>query len=151
MLVTNHVLVGALLGAAIGRPGTALAAGVVSHPVLDLLPHWGRPVSRQEFLTVAVVDGLCGLAVLAAAAVRTPPRWRAAVLAGALGGAFPDLDKPWKELFGSSPFPAAVDRFHGWIQNEGHDRMAVDVCAAATLAAVASLLVHRWGPVPTTV
>lgn len=149
MLVTNHVLVGALLGAAIGRPGAALAAGVVSHPVLDLLPHWGRPVSRQEFLTVAVVDGSCGLAILIALAVRTPARRRAAVLAGALGGAFPDLDKPWGEVFGSSPFPAAVDRFHGWIQNEGHDRMAVDVCAAAALAAVTSLLVHRWGSIPT--
>lgn len=147
MLVTNHVLVGSLLGAAVGRPGVAFAAGVVSHPVLDLLPHWGHPVSRPEFLTVAVVDGLCGLAVLIAAAVRTPPDRRVAVLAGALGGAFPDVDKPWKEVFGSSPFPAAVDRFHAWIQNEGHGRMAVDVGAAAALAVVASLLVRRAGPV----
>jgi hypothetical protein len=143
VLVTNHVLVGALLGAAIGHPAPAVVAGIASHPVLDTLPHWGHPASRAEFLTVAVVDGLCGLAVVAGTAVLAPPSRRAAAVAGALGGALPDLDKPWKEVFGGSPFPRAFDRFHMRIQNEDHGRMYVDVLTAAALAALGSALAHR--------
>ena len=62
VLLTNHVLSGALIGALARRPAPAFAAGVASHFVLDALPHWGDWGSIRRFLQVAVPDGLIGLA-----------------------------------------------------------------------------------------
>ena len=106
MLLTNHVLSGALIGARARGPGQAFAAGVASHFVLDAIPHWGAWGSRRRFLRVAVADGLVSLAVAGALAAAAPPARRAAVLAGMAGAALPDVDKPTRLWFGWSPFPA---------------------------------------------
>jgi hypothetical protein len=136
MLVTNHVLSGALLGAAVRRPAAALPLGVASHFALDALPHWGGWLSRSHFLRVAAADGLTGLAVMGAAAAVTPPARRAAVVAGMIGAALPDLDKPARVFFGFSPFPRRVDEFHGRIQDEAPGRFySHEVLAGALFAA----------------
>jgi hypothetical protein len=82
VLVTNHVLSGALIGALARRPAAAFAAGVASHFVLDAVPHWGCWGSYRRFLQAAVPDGLIGLAALGAFTAAAPPRaarrcWRA--------------------------------------------------------------------------
>ena len=112
MLLTNHVLSGALIGALARRPLPAFAAGVASHFVLDAVPHWGKWDSERRFLQVAVPDGLISLAVMGVFAAVAPPDRRLAVLAGMTGATLPDADKPTNLWFGWSPFPAAVDRFH---------------------------------------
>lgn len=117
MLVTNHVLSGALLGALTGNPLLAFPLGVASHLALDATPHWGKWASREEFLRVAVADGLTGLAVMAAAAVVAEPGRRTAVIAGMVGAALPDLNKPGVLFFGRSPFPARFDDVHKRIQD----------------------------------
>ena len=94
MLLTNHVLSGALIGARSRGPGQAFAAGVASHFVLDAIPHWGEWGSKRRFLQVAVTDGLVSLAVAGALVAAAPPARRAAVLAGMAGAALPDADKP---------------------------------------------------------
>ena len=75
MLVTNHVLSGALIGGAVRRPLPAFTLGVVSHFALDAVPHWGKFGSLPGgMLRVAVPDGLAGLAVIGAfAAIATSP------------------------------------------------------------------------------
>ncbi len=143
MLITNHVLSGALIGAVIRRPLPAFLAGVGSHFVLDAIPHWGRWGDQRRFLRVAVSDGLTGLTVMAAlAAVAPGGRRRAAVVAGMAGAALPDLDKPARLWFGGSPWPAAVDRFHAAIQDEAPDRFRWEA-AAAGLFAVSAIAVLR--------
>ena len=142
MLITNHVLSGALTGAVLRRPLPAFLAGVASHFVLDGLPHWGRWGSRERFLRVAVADGLTGLAAMAALTAAAPRDRRAAVLAGMTGAALPDLDKPARIWFGFSPWPAAVDRFHHWIQDEKADRFRNEVAAGAALAVSAAALLR---------
>ena len=137
MLLTNHVLSGALIGALARGPLPAFAAGVASHFVLDAVPHWGDWGSRRRFLRVAVADGLVSLAVAGALAAAAPPARRAAVLAGMAGAALPDVDKPTRLWFGWSPFPPAVDRFHSRIQREAWRRGYVEVLAAAALAPAA--------------
>jgi hypothetical protein len=122
MLVTNHVLSGALLGAVTGRAEVALPLGVASHFALDAAPHWGKWDSDGDFLRVAVADGLIGLAVMAGAAALAPRERRPAVVAGMVGAALPDLDKPARLAFGRSPFPRWVDEFHGYIQDEAPHR-----------------------------
>jgi hypothetical protein len=143
VLVTNHVLSGVLIGAVIKRPLPAFAVGVASHFVLDSLPHWGeRGIDKQRFLRIARTDGLTGLAAMAAFATIAPPERRVAVLASMAGAALPDLDKPARLWFGRSPWPAAVNRFHGRIQNEAPDRFPRELTTMGLLA-VAGLAAMR--------
>ena len=145
MLVTNHVLSGALIGATARGPGQAFALGVASHFALDAVPHWGNWRDRQHFLHVAVRDGLAGLAVMGAITAMAPPGRRVTVLAGMAGAALPDIDKPCKIVFGRSPWPRFVDRFHSGIQRESLDRAPVEAAAATVFggAALTSLLRQR--------
>jgi hypothetical protein len=145
LLVTNHVLSGALIGAAARTPVRAFTLGVVSHFVLDAMPHWG---DQDRFLQVAVPDGLAGLAAIGIVTALTPAERRLAVMAGMAGAAAPDLDKPARLWFGRSPWPAAVDRFHAAIQHESPDRFPVELTVMAALAAagLAAKLATRRGP-----
>lgn len=153
MLVTNHVLSGAVIGAAVRRPVPVFAVGVASHFVLDSLPHWGKWESDRHFLYVAVADGLTGLAaisVITRAVLRTPAADRttfaASVVLGMAGAALPDLDKPAHILFKRKLWPDAVNRFHGRIQNEApHRFVSHELVAAAGFAFSAAALVKLRG------
>jgi hypothetical protein len=134
VLVTNHVLSGALIGSVVRTPAKAFALGVVSHFALDAMPHWGGWADKR-FLQIAVPDGLAGLAAIGIVAATTPPERRMAVLAGMAGAAAPDLDKPARLWFGRSPWPSAVDRFHKAIQDEAPDRFRQEMTVMAALAA----------------
>jgi len=145
VLVTNHVLAGAAIGALVKRPLPALALGVVSHIAMDSVPHWGLshedrgddPTQSPKFLRVAYRDGFAGLAAMGAAFGLARGR-RLPVLAGMVGAALLDLDKPSRHFIGVSPFPPAVDRFHAGIQvGREHDhRMGQELVIAAGLAAL---------------
>ena len=146
MLITNHVLSGALIGAATRRPATAFTLGVASHFVLDAVPHWGDwGDDKSVFMRVAIRDGLTGLAVMGALTALAEPSARLAVLAGMAGAALPDLDKPSKIFFGFSPFPRAVDDFHSGIQRESRRRFPVEVATGATCLAILAVLGLRAG------
>ena len=142
MLVTNHVLSGAVIGAASRRrPASAFVLGVLSHFALDAVPHWGKWERHFSFMQVAVTDGLAGLAVMGAMTALAPRDARLAVLAGMTGAALPDLDKPAIVFFGRSPWPRTVDRIHMRIQHEERHYLKYEVAAAALcLAAAAGLL-----------
>ena len=146
MLLTNHILSGALIGAVVRRPLPAFLAGVASHFVLDAVPHWGNWRDRRQFLQVAVPDGLTGLAIMSAVTAAAPPSRRIALAAGMAGAALPDIDKPSLLWFGVSPFPAAVGRFHSGIQDEALDRYGREACVAALFAATALLLLRSRRP-----
>jgi hypothetical protein len=144
MLITNHVLSGALIGAAVRRPGQAFVLGVASHFALDAIPHWGDWRDEQQFLRVAVPDGLAGLATMGLCAAAAPRSARVSVLAGMAGAALPDLDKPSRLWFGWSPFPRAVDKFHAGIQRESQSRAPVELVSGTAFAIAAlALLVGR--------
>jgi hypothetical protein len=142
MLVTNHVLSGAIIGTATRRPVPAFLLGVASHFALDAVPHWGGIGDRRKFLQIAVPDGLVGLTVMGAMTAIAPPERRLAVLAGMAGAAFPDLDKPSRLFFGRSPFPRAWDRFHRSVQREAPGRAHREVAAAVSLATAAVVLLR---------
>ena len=142
MLVTNHVLSGAVIGAAVRHPVPAFALGVASHFVLDAAPHWGKFGGGRRYLRVAVTDGLVGLAVMGTMAALVPRGSRVAVLAGMAGAALPDLDKPSLLFFGRSPFPPAVDRFHTRIQHEAPRRAHYEATAAVIFGSVAIALLR---------
>ena len=145
MLITNHVLSGALIGALVRRPGPAFAIGVASHFALDAVPHWGDWPSRKRFMEVAVRDGLTGLAAIGLLAAVSRPEQRLPVLAGMAGAALPDIDKPAIEWFGRSPWPKPVARFHSAIQDEKYDRRRQEITTMCVLAAVGVLAVRMPG------
>jgi hypothetical protein len=145
MLVTNHVLSGVLIGHASPSLPVSFAVGVLSHLVLDAVPHWGEPRPIHEVLHVAVPDGLVGATTMAVLTVVTDPAYRARVLAGMAGAALLDMDKPSTVFFGFSPFPAFVDGLHQRVQRESPARMPQEILVGATgmLAAAALTRWHR--------
>jgi hypothetical protein len=145
VLLTNHVLSGALIGALVRKPVPAFVAGVASHFVLDAMPHWGK-WSHGQFLRVAVPDGLISLATIGAFAAVSPPDRRVAVVSGMAGAALPDIDKPSNLWFGWSPFPAAVDGFHRRIQHEASHRAYQEALWAGAFAAAALVVLWRSRP-----
>jgi hypothetical protein len=148
MLVTNHVLSGAVIGAATRRIVPAFLLGIASHFALDAAPHWGGWEGPPSFMQVAVTDGLAGLAVMGAMTVVAPPGRRAAVLAGMAGAALPDLDKPARVFFGRSPFPQAVDRLHTVIQDEAPHRFKYELAVAVACCAAAVGLLRAPAAAP---
>ena len=143
MLVTNHVLSGALIGGIVRRPLAAFTLGVVSHFALDAMPHWGKFQSLPGVpLRVAVPDGLAGLAAIGTFAALAPRDRRFSVLAAMAGAALPDIDKPSRLFFNRSPFPRAVDAFHAAIQDEAPDRAHYELAAAAALGVGALALLR---------
>ncbi len=146
MLVTNHVLAGAAIGAVLHRrPTLAFAAGVASHVAMDSLPHWGLPrgpESHDRFLEVAKRDGLAGLAGIALLAGPAGPI-RSGVLAGIAGATILDVDKPARHFFDHNPVPAPIQAFHERIQREAPHRMRAELVVAAGLLGLSALLVAR--------
>lgn len=151
MLVTNHVLAGAAIGAVLHRrPALAFAAGVASHLAMDCLPHWGLPrgpESHDRFLEVAKRDGLAGLAAIAV--LSGPARdLRPGVIAGIAGATLLDVDKPAKHFFDRNPVPAPIQDFHERIQREAPHRMRQELAVAAGLLGLSALLVSRGRRAP---
>jgi hypothetical protein len=137
MIISSHVGAGALVGLASRRPVPALAAGFLSHLVMDAMPHWGTgPNTEAEWLPIAKRDGITGLAAMAALTSAAPPEVRLAVLAGMTGACLPDTDKVGRFFVGHSPWPTRFDRFHEAIQNEARDRLPREVATAAALTAI---------------
>jgi hypothetical protein len=144
MLVTVHVLSGAMIGAASRRrPAAAFALGVLSHFALDAAPHWGNWNGRPKFMHVAVPDGLAGLAVMGTVTALAPRDARPAVFAGMAGAALPDLDKPSILFFGRSPWPRLVNFVHMRIQQrEAPHHLKYELAAAALFSAAAAGLLR---------
>jgi len=107
-----------------------------------MVPHWGDWGNKRRFLRVAVPDGLAGLGAIAVFTAVSPPDRRLAVMAGMAGAALPDIDKPSRLWCGRSPWPAAVDRFHGRIQREARGRAHRELATAVAFAAAALVLLR---------
>ena len=142
-MVTSHVLVGALIGRVMARhPVGAFAVGVVSHFAMDACPHYGDDnltYESPEFIRLARCDGCAGLAAMALAAGLSPRRSRRAVVAGMLGGAIVDSDKPFEYFLGWDPWPEWWSRFHKHILTEDPGRLPQEVAVAVGLAAAVAI------------
>jgi hypothetical protein len=141
MLITNHVLSGAVVGALSPDVLSAAGRGFVSHFALDALPHFG--VEDEHLMKVAVPDGLVGLAAIYVVARSTPRSRMLPVLGGIFGACLPDIDKPARQFFGRSPFPRWFDRAHMAIQPEASHRLPIELATAAVCSAALTVLLRR--------
>ncbi len=77
MILIPHILVGAVIGAKIKHLGLIIVLGLLSHLILDKIPHWDYPPKGmkrlaqerncKELLIVAfmiIIDGLIGLGIV---------------------------------------------------------------------------------------
>lgn len=131
MLITNHVIAGAIIGSLSPSKRTAFAVGVVSHLALDVIPDMGVR-DRTHFLRLAVIDGLIGASAMAGIAKLAPTDERSRVVAGMLGACLLDANKPSREFFGRSPFPEWLDRAHNAIQSESPEKLGQEVLLAVS-------------------
>jgi len=120
----NHAVTGATVAAAINRPIIALPAALLSHFLVDMIPHWnykvpGGPAGRIKVMILDLIMSLSLLIVLALTVNAIP--W--VVFFGGLLAISPDV--MWLEFFltgrtsikGSSKrLVNRVRRFHLWIQ-----------------------------------
>jgi hypothetical protein len=147
MFITNHALAGAAIGLVVPKPAAAFAAGLASHLAMDMVLHWGDDLEWDEFVRVARVDGTVGLGVSGLALLGAVPTLaRPAVAAGIAGACVIDMDKVGRHFVGRSPFPAALDRFHGRIQRERPIGLLVEAVAAVGLVAGLVALRRRRRP-----
>jgi hypothetical protein len=146
MIGTGHLLIGGAVGVGtslllpppVAVP-VALGLGILSHHLLDLLPHtdaatfWPDPRKPLPRLICALVaiEVLTGLALTGALYISL--HTQLAFVAGAFGGMLPDLldEVPlWQERFRRTSFGAT---FHHW-----HDRLH---CASMEKAWVTGIVI----------
>jgi len=95
MTATNHALTGAIIGATIANPWVAMLAALLSHFVLDAIPHYDHVdpnsfIKTRQFAIRLLVDAaLCGTLVIALAILQPHNWWLMAICA--FLGAAPDL------------------------------------------------------------
>jgi hypothetical protein len=67
MLAATHAIVGALAATQLNNPAISLAVAFISHPLLDLCPHWdfnSRWAKRSKFNTFLLSAGDSGTGML---------------------------------------------------------------------------------------
>lgn len=120
MTATNHTITGVLIGLSVHQPALAIVLAVLSHFVLDAIPHYSDPkFSGRRLAPILAIDATIALMLLGSLVVLQPQSWQLAVVCG-IAAASPDLmwfprwlrdlrNKPAK------PFNAIM-RFHSRIQ-----------------------------------
>lgn len=127
VVVSLHVATGALVGAAAGSRGRALALGLLAHAAGDAVPH--QDVASRPF---EVLSGLAGLVLLAAARGPLAP-----VVVGAVAASAPDVEHvlPLPRPGGRKLFPS--HRVRGWHRSGGLPAALQVLAAGAILGALA--------------
>lgn len=92
MTATNHVMTGAVIGAAIGNPWLALPAALLSHVVMDALPHFDLSTDHtsRSFLYGLVTDIALAGSFLLFLLLFQPDGWLVFAACG-VAAASPDL------------------------------------------------------------
>jgi hypothetical protein len=122
MTATNHVLTGAIIGASIGSPLLALPIALLSHFLLDAVPHYSDETmhhAHKSFIAILFTDMVLAASILIWLALMSPVGWQIMV-ACAVVAASPDLMwlPPWLiELKGKIPKPfGKIRQFHHAVQ-----------------------------------
>ncbi len=137
MMLVPHACVNAALGRMFRKPATAFAAGMVSHAVLDLVPHKDVSAHKAEGMLVLVMLALVG----SGCGLKSPSFWCA------MGGVLPDVEQvlPWTDPKRGHHrwFPTHNRRFHS-LKIPGSPEFRVRLFTQSVVSA-AGLLVAMAG------
>jgi hypothetical protein len=139
VILAVHVSGGALVGLRAGSAAGAFGRGVLSHGALDLMPHEDPFGERTEIVMTA--------ATLALVAALTHLDGRA--IAGAIGGALPDLEHlmPAVKRRGRGFFPThAFGSLHAPLRTRFKPGAVAQLAIAAALLARLTALARDDGP-----
>ncbi len=145
MTATNHVVMGALVATYIHNPWIAIPAAVVSHFVLDSVPHYAFPDLKKKplrFLQTLAIDIGLAASILAAILFLQPANFLLIVACG-VAAASPDLMWLHYIIYKKSEKVAhwpAIVRFHSRIQREYTQLIALE---AAWVLLTGGLLLTR--------
>lgn len=135
MCIFTHFAAGALAGSVAGGPWAALAAGLASHALLDLFPHYDFEDWRRE-----VALGLAPLLLLALS-----PWASVASLLGGLAGCLPDVENLlWK--LGRLERRRMIFPTHTGLLPHGAPRGPRNLWVQAALAAICLALLPLAAP-----
>lgn len=95
MLVSPHITAGVALGAAIGNPVIVVPLAILSHFVLDTVPHWQETLApyhptKKTFIRIPIDLAIGALIIWVGLAAR--PEHAVGILLGALFASAADLD-----------------------------------------------------------
>ncbi|HEY7414410.1 MAG TPA: hypothetical protein VH593_04400 [Ktedonobacteraceae bacterium] len=147
MLLTPHALVGAAIGARLKHPLAVIPVAILSHFLLDTVPHWQETLSpyrpNQATWVRLPLDALLALVGVAWIVRRSRKRGgrmlAASAIVGAVAGVVPDVDA----LACANPLllkHGLLSRYFFWhcgIQDETPTGWGVVTQAVVTLAALA--------------
>lgn len=131
MMAAVHALVGAAAGRRAGRRRTALAAGVGTHLVGDLIPHRDYPLAVE-----------LPLLLLALGLLSARHGARSAAFWGALGGVLPDVENGLHQI-GLVPERAKLFPTHNGVLP--HGRPIRSITNQLLLVLVALLVLRQTG------
>ncbi|MBU4240795.1 MAG: hypothetical protein KKE79_01785 [Actinobacteria bacterium] len=138
---TTHILTGATLGYLIDRPVQAALAGVGSHMLLDVMPHYD-PDSELGY----VIDALLGVLTLTYIAGSGTIRGidtRHAILWGAICGALPDTELLVNLVEDMGPEQYVFPSHDGTLPHMQTGLAASTVSQAAMIAVLMAIARHK--------
>lgn len=147
MTGSNHVITGALIATSVTSAPVAIPLALLSHFVLDALPHYGdnnrHSWLNRHFTYVLLIDAVIGIAIVLALILLQPANWVLLVVCGLVAVA-PDaiwLPHYLADRRGNYREPSHFARFSKWIQ-WGERPWGIYI-EAAWLIAFGLLLVSR--------
>lgn len=94
MTATNHALTGALIGLSIANPVLAISVAILSHFILDAIPHFGfnnkQAIARNGFVVMLLADAMLCLSLVLLLGIAHPMHWILAAVS-AFAAASPDF------------------------------------------------------------
>ncbi len=147
MTATNHVVTGALIATSITNPAIALPLALLSHPLLDMVPHFNMlydpKVLKPSFIVILLIDMSIAASILLTILLSRPEHYLIILAGGILAASLDLLALP--EFFDVIHHRAhkfgSVQAFLKKIQwSETTKGFAVE---AAWLAMVGTLLVQK--------
>ncbi len=96
MTATNHALTGALIGLTVNQPAVAILAALLSHFVLDALPHFGSVTDERvlfktkTFRNYLIAEAIICFLIVSVLFATHPKQWQLASICAFIAAA-PDL------------------------------------------------------------
>ncbi len=152
MTLTTHATLGALIGASIGNPAAAFAIGLLSHFLIDTIPHGDRELyaahkskrgARRAYAFVTL-DAIVAIIVVALMMATSVHAFGLGIALGILGSLSPDLLNGIYEAWAPKSlrwFHRLHFLFHDAISNRVGD---VPLRYAIAGQAVFVLIVAQW-------